>query len=145
MNKTHTKYLMPALIALIMMLSGNIETAAQAQAISTDEMSELDEYPAFRRGLSGIHDFIAKNMRYPLEPYRMNMEGRVVVRFVVSKTGKVKGVEVIEKSVHPDLDKEAVRIVKAMPKWKPGILNGEPVDVYYTQPFVFKIPPPRHP
>ncbi|MNY07603.1 Gram-negative bacterial tonB protein [compost metagenome] len=64
--------------------------------------------------------------------------GKVYVQFVVSKTGELKDV-VLRRSVHPSLDKEALRVVKSMPKWKPGTLDGETVDSFFTLPITFNL------
>jgi len=68
----------------------------------------------------------------------MGIEGRVIIRFVVSKNGEVGSVEVI-RSLDPSCDKEASRVVKMMPKWIPGRQNGRSVPVYYTIPIVFRL------
>ena len=81
---------------------------------------------------------IAKTLKYPRIAEENGIEGRVTVRFVVSKTGDVGNVEVI-KGVDRYLDAEAVRVISSMPKWIPGTQNGVAVNVYYIVPIVFKL------
>lgn len=82
--------------------------------------------------------FLYKNMRYPREAVDYNIEGRVIVQFVVEKTGKLTEVEVI-KGVHPSLDAEAVRLVQSMPKWEAGRCLGSKVRVRTTMPVEFNV------
>ena len=101
-------------------------------------MSEPDSQPEFPGGQSAMYKWLADNIKFP--PTTLNnggVQGRVIVGFVVSKTGAVKDVKII-RSCHPALDEEVVRVVKAMPTWTPGSLNGEPVDVAYTLPLSFR-------
>ena len=82
--------------------------------------------------------FINDNIRYPIPAQEAGIQGRVVIRFVVSKTGEIRDVTVL-RSVESSLDKEAVRVIKLMPKWIPGKQNGNSVAVYFTVPVVFKL------
>lgn len=95
--------------------------------------------PEFPGGPSEMIMCISRNLHYPAEAYASHIEGRVVVQFVVTKTGAVGQVRVV-RGVSPDLDAEAVRVVKLLPDFIPGTLNGEPVNVWMTLPIVFKIP-----
>jgi len=94
--------------------------------------------PEFPGGIKGLQHYIAKNIKYPHEAIENDIQGKVYVRFVVNKTGEVERESVI-RSIHPLLDKEALRVVKSFPAWKPGTQNGEVVNVWYTVPIVFKI------
>jgi TonB family protein len=94
--------------------------------------------PEFPGGELALFRYISKNSIYPVEMQRMGLKGKVVVRFIVDKDGIVTHVEVV-KSASPEFDAEAVRIVKSMPIWMPGIQDGEVVPVYYTLPVVFKL------
>jgi TonB family protein len=78
------------------------------------------------------------NVKYPQEARENNVQGKVYVRFIVTKTGDVDSVTV-QRGVDPSLDAEAVRVVKALPKWKPGMQRGVPVNVYYTVPINFSL------
>lgn len=101
--------------------------------------SGADQEPEFSKGgLEGFFQYMTKNIRYPKEAKRAGIQGKVVVKFLIEKDGTVNHVRVW-RSADPDLDQEAVRLISAMPKWKPAQLNGEPVIVEYTVPVFFRI------
>ena len=79
-----------------------------------------------------------ENMKYPKQAMKEGIQGRVAVRFIVEKDGSISDVKPIL-SVHPLLNKEAVRVVKSMPKWTPGKQNGKPVRVRFNLPIMFKL------
>lgn len=110
---------------------------AQSES-STKIYYEVDEMPSFPGGLNGLMTFLAQNMVYPVTAQENGVQGRVTVSFVVETDGSITDVEVA-RSVDPFLDREAMRIVKAMPKWTPGKKNGKPVRVKYTVPVVFRL------
>ncbi|MCB0697790.1 MAG: energy transducer TonB [Chitinophagaceae bacterium] len=85
-----------------------------------------------------LYQFLTDNLVYPEDALKAKIEGRVNVKFIVTTTGDVTGAEVL-KPVHPSLDKEALRVVSSMPKWKPGKQNGKTVNVYFTLPISFKL------
>ncbi|MCH5346541.1 MAG: energy transducer TonB [Muribaculaceae bacterium] len=103
-------------------------------------MPELDTYPLYPGGLNGLMSFLSKNISYPVQAVAENIEGRVIVNFVVNVEGNVSQVEIV-KSVHPLLDKEAIRVLKMLTGFIPGKINGENVDVWFTLPINFKLPP----
>lgn len=105
-----------------------------AQEITGDQTGL--EFPG---GIQEMLMFVSRNLHYPPDAYANHIEGRVVVQFVVTKTGAVGQVRVV-RGVSPDLDAEAVRVVKLLPDFIPGTMNGEPVSVWMTLPVVFKIP-----
>ena len=92
--------------------------------------------PQFPEG--SAQRWVAKNVRYPMIAQENNIQGKVFVQFVVEKDGSVSNVKVA-KSVDPSLDKEAIRVVKAMPKWEPAKLRGKPVRVSCTIPIGFSL------
>lgn len=94
--------------------------------------------PEFPGGIGAIMQFLASNMIYPEEAQEAEIEGRVVVKFVVSKDGGVYDPQVV-KGAHPSLDKEALRVVKMLPRFQPATNNGQPVNVYYTLPISFRL------
>ena len=98
----------------------------------------VDQMPMFPGGSSGLNAYLAQNIKYPLVAEENGIQGRVLVSCVIDHDGSVTEVQVI-KGVDPSLDKEAVRVVKAMPKWTPGTLNGNKVRVRYTVPVVFRL------
>ena len=110
---------------------------AQSES-STKVYDEVDEMPSFPGGLNGLMTFLSQNMVYPVTAQENGVQGRVTVSFVVETDGSITDVKVA-RSVDPFLDREAMRIVKAMPKWTPGKKDGKPVRVKYTVPVVFRL------
>lgn len=98
----------------------------------------VEQKPEFPGGESAMYKWLSDHINYPAAAAEEGVQGRVVVEFVVSKTGAIENVRVL-RGRHPALDKEAQRVVKAMPKWQPGRNNGQPVKVTYTLPVSFKL------
>ncbi|MFA6058321.1 MAG: TonB family protein [Taibaiella sp.] len=94
--------------------------------------------PEFPGGMAALLAFVQKNLRYPNEAREDGIEGRVIVRFVVNTLGEIEGAKIM-RGIGGGCDKEALRVVNAMPKWKPGKQNGHNVKVYYTLPITFKL------
>lgn len=94
--------------------------------------------PQFPGGEAEMMNFIGKSLRYPVVDQENGTQGRVTVRFVVTKTGDIDQVEVL-RGVSPTCDREAMRVVKSMPRWIPGKQNGKPVAVYFTLPVAYKL------
>lgn len=82
--------------------------------------------------------WVSEQMQYPQDAIDQNIQGRVVLQFTVNKEGQVEDVQVV-RGVNEALDNEAVRVVTASPKWEPGTQNGNPVNVRYTFPVVFRL------
>lgn len=99
---------------------------------------QLEVKPEFPDGNAGLGKYLSENIKYPKKALKKNISGKVFVQFIIDKTGKVIDVTV-PRGVDKSLDKEAVRVVKSMPNWKPGMKDGVPVKVKYTIPIVFKI------
>lgn len=97
-----------------------------------------EEMPEFPGGMPSLMKWIGANTKYPKEAQDAGVDGRVVVSFVVEKDGSIGNVEVVQ-PVEEHLDAEAVRVVKAMPKWKPGRKDGEVVRVKYSIPIMFRL------
>ena len=114
------------------------ETAAPAPT-PTDSVYEVAEVmPEFPGGTQALFKFISENLEYPQHAIDGQIEGRVVVQFVVDKTGKVGNIQVV-RSIDKLLDQAAIDVVRALPAWKPGMQNGQPVNVRYTLPVSFKL------
>ena len=94
--------------------------------------------PEFPGGKEAMMKYLAQNIVYPATAVEDTVEGKVIVGFVVSTEGEITEVEV-NKGVRSDLDAEAVRVVKAMPRWKSGKQNGKPVNVRFTLPIKFTL------
>lgn len=102
----------------------------------------VDEIPKFKgkkKSSDEFNNFINQELKYPQEAIDKKIEGKVFVQFVIGKNGYVKDAKVA-RGVHPSIDQEALRVIYSSPKWKPGIKDGEPVDVMFTFPIEFKLP-----
>ena len=98
----------------------------------------VEQKPQFAGGEAAMYKWLSDNIVYPPAAAEEGVSGRVVVEFVVGKDGSISNVRVV-RSRHTALDKEALRVVKAMPNWIPGRNNGQPVKVTYTLPVTFKL------
>lgn len=119
-----------------------IEEPAPAQVIEEPKQDEVflvvEEMPEFTGGMGAMQKFIASNIKYPRIASQQGLEGRVIVTFVINGQGEVANVEVV-KGIGGGCDEEAVRVVKMLPKWKPGRQNGRPVSVKFTVPIKFAL------
>ena len=100
----------------------------------------VEEMPRFPGGESELLKWLTDNMNYPKEAVEKGIQGRVILRFVISPDGPIENVEVL-KGLDPSCDEEAVRTVKKMPNWIPGKQKGKPVYVYYSLPIVYRLTP----
>ena len=98
----------------------------------------VEDAPEFPGGVQALLDYLRKNIKYPQICRENNIQGRVLVSFVVNKDGAIVDPQVV-KSVNPSLDKEALRVISGMPNWKPGSQRGKPVRVKYTVPVNFRL------
>jgi TonB family protein len=92
----------------------------------------------FPGGTAALNNFLAKEIKYPKEAQKNKIDGRAIVRFVIKPDGSIADLKVM-KSAGEELDAEALRVIKSMPKWTPGSLDGVPLNSYYTLPFNFKL------
>lgn len=100
----------------------------------------VEQMPEFPGGTPALMDYLRKNIQYPEEARKMGIEGKVYVKFVVTKLGGISDVTVLRGVEDGEsLSQEAKRVVSAMPTWKPGKQNGKPVSVYFTIPIAFKL------
>lgn len=99
----------------------------------------VETQPEFPGGMAELMKYLQKNIRYPQICKEQRVQGRVIVQFVVNADSTITDVNVV-KPVNPYLDQEALRVVKAMPKWNPGKQRGEPVRVRFTLPVTFRLP-----
>lgn len=100
--------------------------------------THVEQMPQFPGGDAELYKFISSNLNYPAMAIENNVQGRVIVQFVVTSDGSVGNVKVA-RSVDRDLDNEAIRVCKKLPKFIPGKQNGQPVNVWYTLPVTFKL------
>lgn len=100
----------------------------------------VENMPRFPNGgMSALMQYLNENIRYPEAATKAGVQGRVTVQFIVDKDGSIDDVKTL-RSVNPDLDAEAIRVIKMMPRWEPGTHKGKPVRVKYTVPVMFRIP-----
>ena len=97
----------------------------------------VEQMPSFPGGMEALMQYLAKNMRYPVEAQKNKVQGRVVVGFIVSKDGDIKKAHIL-RGVDPELDAEAIRVIESMPRWMPGMQRGKAVAVSYTLPVMFR-------
>ena len=125
-----------ALMMLVLLFSFMTSTAqTKKNNMVYDVVEVMPQYPG---GQIAMLKYIMKNIKYPKQAMKEGIQGRVTVRFIVEKDGSISDVKPVL-SVHPLLNKEAVRVVKSMPKWSPGKHNGKPVRVRFNLPVMFKL------
>ena len=135
---------MKRLIMMSLMATCCLTTVlAQKTVVSQKDQKEepfnvVEDMPAFPGGMEAMIEYLSSNIKYPADAQKQKVDGRVLVNFVVEKDGSITEVKVI-KPAFPSLDAEAVRVVKAMPKWKPGYQNGKAVRVQFTMPINFSL------
>lgn len=131
--------LLATLSVLALLLMVNTNAMAQNKKAANDKVLEKAEVmPQFPGGDQAMMKFVSENVQYPEEAKEKEISGRVMVGFIVEKDGSISDVKVA-KGIGGGCDEEAVRVVKAMPKWKPGKQDGKTVRVSYTMPFFFKM------
>ncbi len=128
-----------------------VKAVPEAVEMNTEELAPVDtepqskkvynsveQMPEFPGGMAEMMKFLQQNIQYPANAAKNNVEGRVILQFVVEKDGQIGEVKVV-RSVDPELDAEALRVVKSMPNFIPGRQDGKPVAVWYTIPISFKL------
>lgn len=124
------------LMMLVLLFSFMTSTAQTKKNNMVYDVVEV--MPQFPGGQTAMLKYIMENIKYPKQIMEEGIQGRVTVSFIVEKDGRVSNVRLL-RSVQPLLDKEAVRVVKSMPKWTPGKHNGKPVRVRFNLPVMFKL------
>ena len=118
--------------------SSNVDESA-SQDVNTEEVVSFAEVePEFPGGIEALYKYMQDNVKYPEKAKAGKIEGRVIVAFVIEKDGSVTNAKVV-RGVSDEIDAEALRVVSAMPKWKPGTQQGTPVRVQYNLPITFKL------
>lgn len=114
--------------------------APALQAVTSDgqTFSVVEQMPEYPGGMRAGLEFMARNLRYPAKAREAGKQGRVIVQFVVRKDGSLSDFKVL-RPVDPWLDAEAIRVISTMPKWKPGMQDGNPVSVKFTLPVTFML------
>lgn len=120
---------------------------SQTQALSPVAVDENDNplnfqvverLPEFPGGMVEFMKWLTKNLKYPVLAQQQKIQGKVLVAFIINKDGTVTDPKVV-KSVSPELDREALRVIRIMPKWKPGEDHGKPCRTYFRIPVIFKL------
>lgn len=125
-----------ALMMLVLLFSFMTSTAqTKKNNMVFDVVEVMPQYPG---GQTAMLQYMMKNIKYPKQAMKEGIQGRVTVSFIVEKDGSISNVSPIH-PVHPLLDKEAIRVVKSMPKWSPGKQKGKPVRVRFNLPVMFKL------
>ncbi len=117
------------------------EVIAQPEEKKEEETRVFDvveQMPSYPGGSGALMEYLSKNIKYPPVAEENGVQGRVILQFVVERDGSITDVKVL-KSVDPSLDKEAIRVVKSMPRWIPGKQNGQAVRVKFTLPVTFRL------
>lgn len=118
------------------------ETAKEPHPQTTTQTKihdAVEEMPEFNGGQLAMMEFLMNNMKYPQAAVKAKQQGKAVVGFVIRKDGTVSDVHITKSAGYAVLDEEAIRVVKAMPAWKPGKQKGEPVNVKYYVPITFRL------
>ena len=121
----------------LLLINGNNQLLAQG-AVEDEVYSKADQMPQFKGGDVAFRKFINKHLKYPQEDLKNKVHGTVYLSFVVNMDGSIQDVTV-ETGVNRGLDKEAVRLIRSMPKWIPGSNQGKPVRVRVEQRISFKL------
>ena len=112
--------------------------AMKVEKAEKEAFDVVEQMPQFPGGPAALMQFLSSNVKYPKEAFEQGIQGRVIANFVVEKDGSITEAKIV-KSVSPELDAEALRVIGSMPNWMPGMQNGEPVRVKYTVPITFRL------
>ena len=124
------------MMAILCLMTANAQKTVVSQS-KQNVYDVVEQMPEFPGGMPAMIEFLQTNLKYPSDAKKQNVGGRVLFMFVVETDGTISNVRVA-KNVFPSLDAEAVRVVKAMPKWNPGKEKGKPVRVNFSLPIVYK-------
>jgi protein TonB len=117
---------------------GNSDVKQVVEENPNQIFTAVEQQPVFPGGDAGFNKYLSKNIRYPAIARENNVQGRVIVQFVVERDGSLTDIKVV-RGIGSGCDEEAMRALKASPKWKPGIQNGRPVRVQYSVPVAFAL------
>ena len=130
------KLFLMSLMAVFCLTTVNAQKTIVSQK-NQEVFDVVEQMPEFPGGMEALFKYMAENMKYPEDAKKQQVEGRVLVQFIVETDGSVSNTEVLMR-VFPSLDAEAVRVISGMPKWIPGKQNGKVVRVKYTIPVSFR-------
>lgn len=135
---------------LALILATLLMTASYATAQEEDNNYEesicigtfIGKLPEFPGGIDSLAKFICSNLIYPEDAKKDSIQGRVICRFTIDTDGSISDIQVL-RSVYPSLDREAVRVISIMPRWEPGVQNGEKKRCKFKLPITFKLSTPK--
>ena len=123
--------------------SQNASKAIPPVAVDNDDnplsVRVVEQIPEFPGGMVELMKWLTKNLRYPSDAQRNKKEGKVVVQFIVNKDGTMSDLKVVKSAQYASLDREALRVMRKMPKWTPGVQNDKPCRTMVCIPVVFKL------
>lgn len=131
-------------LPVVFRLQGEDDKKSSANSVPDKESASnnifevVDNQPQFLGGNEALNKWLSDNIKYPVVAQENGIQGRVIVRFVVEKDGSITDIQVV-RGVDPSLDKESVRVIGTMPKWKPGTQRGQAVRTYFTLPVVYRL------
>lgn len=123
---------------------GNDDQTAALSPVATDMKDNplnfhiVEDLPQFPGGAVEFMKWLTRNLQYPSDAQRQNVQGKVVVQFIVGRDGAVSGLKVV-KTLHPSCDREALRVLRMMPRWKPGVQHDKPCRTMVCIPIIFKL------
>ena len=126
-----------SMMAIVCLMTASAQKTVVSQS-NQNVYDAVEQMPEFPGGMPAMIEYLQNNLKYPKDAIKQQVGGRVMVMFVVETDGSLSNVRVARKVFH-SLDTEAVRVVKSMPKWKPGKEKGRLVRVNYTLPVVFSL------
>lgn len=135
------KMMMVAMAVLLSLSSVYVQAKGETSPIFLEQSKDriydvVEVMPKYKNGMSDLMAYLCENVRYPEEAIKKKIQGTVTIKLIIEKDGSVSNVKVAQ-AVHPLLDAEAMRVVKAMGKWTPGTMKGKPVRVSYHLPIRF--------
>jgi periplasmic protein TonB len=136
MKKSFITIILAVILAVISFVTVGAQNKDKTNSEKVYQTVEvMPEYPG---GIQKLMAFLSENVKYPVQAQKSKIEGRSVIGFIVEEDGSISNVSVTRGS-HPLLDSEAIRVVKSMPKWKPGSIKGNPVRVKFNIPVDFRL------
>ena len=130
---------MKKLFLALMLLMPMMGMAQEANDADDRVFVEVEKMPEFPGGQQAMLNFLKDNVHYPEIAKENGIQGRVICQFVVAKNGAIEDVKVLRSGGDASLDKEALRVIKAMPNWQPGWQDGKPVRTRFNLPIIFKL------
>lgn len=139
-----TKYLMIIPLGIALLLGNAVQASSELIDLIPEELqlqeplTKVEQMPAFPGGEKELAKFLSQNLKYPVSAQKAKISGRVILGFIITKTGEIKDIKVV-RGIDQALNDEAIRVAKLMPKWVPGKQNGTEVDTDYRLPVVFRL------